>query len=493
MATEQHTDVIVVGGGQAALSAAISAQESGARVILLEKAPEAERGGNTVFTDLTRFAYNGLDDLRTLIPHLTDEDAATLEVEEYGADRFYNDLMRVSGGRADPAYSEVIVNESYSFVKWLVGLGVKWDICWDKAVPGADGKTHTRGGLASRAAGGGEETSRILFNLAAKRGITILYETMATKLLVNEAGKVIGVKVKDKSGQHDINSKAVILTCGGFQASPEMRTKYLGPSWDLVKVRGTRYDTGDGLNMALQIGAAVAGQFSGCHAVQVMMEGPEFELRDYACAHGYTNGIVVNQVGNRFIDEGEDFNTYTYAKEGRAVLGQPQNIAFQIFDENKAMRSVLATYESMYKAVTPVVADTIGELACKLDINEEALVKTVSEFNASVQDVPFDPTVLDGKGTEGIAPPKSNWALRIDTPPYSAYPVTCGITFTFGGLKTNTKAQVIDTQGNPIPSLYAAGEMAGSYYFNYASGSGLMKGGVFGRIAGKNAASEPAG
>lgn len=485
----QEFDVIVVGGGNAGLAAAISAQEAGAKVLIVEKAPEESRGGNTRLTELYRFAYDGLKDLRALVPHLTDEQAASIDVGQYTADQFYNDLMRVSGERADPAFSEVLVNESYSTIKWLVGLGVKWDVAWDIGHPGADGKIRFQTGMPTRAAGGGLDVIRVLFDLAQQRGATVLYQAKAAKLLVDETGRVCGVRVKDKAGFRDIKAKAVVLACGGFQASPEMRTKYLGPGWDMVKVRGTRYNTGDGLKMALKIGAATTGQFSGCHATQVILEGPEFEMGDLAWAHGYTQGILVNADGKRFIDEGEDFDLYTYAKLGRAVLAQPRNIGFQIFDQ-KGERAVYGSLLAKYRAAHPVVADTIEEAAHKLDIDEQSLVTTVRQFNAAVQDGPFDPSIRDGKRTEGIEPRKSNWALPIDEPPYVAYPVTCGITFTFGGLKTDTNAQVIDTEGNTIAGLYAAGEVVGSFYFNYAGASGLIKGAVFGKIAGKRAASE---
>ncbi|MCL5959091.1 MAG: FAD-binding protein [Chloroflexi bacterium] len=258
----------------------------------------------------------------------------------------------------------------------------------------------------------------------------------------------------------------------------------------MVKVRDTRYDTGDGLKMALELGAGTTGQFSGSHACQAFLEGPDFEMGELAFAHGYLNGILVNVDGKRFIDEAEDFDLYTYAKLGRSVLAQPRNIGYQIFDAK--VSEILSTgYNRRYRVAKPIAADTLEELAGKIDINEEAFLATVRQFNDAVQDGPYDPSILDGKCTKGIEPQKSNWALKIDTPPFLAYPVTCGLTFTFGGVKADTESRVIDTEGNPIPSLYAAGEVVGSFYFNYAGASGLIKGLVYGRIAGRNAAAEP--
>ncbi|MFQ5344013.1 MAG: FAD-dependent tricarballylate dehydrogenase TcuA [Anaerolineae bacterium] len=486
---ELKHEVIVVGGGNAALTAAISAMEAGARVLIVEKAPQTERGGNTKSTASYRFAYNGLEDVRSVMPQLTDEEADSIEVGQFTTDQYYNHLMLVSDGLADPEFTQVLVNESYSTIRWLAGLGVKFDIWWEFGKPGPDGKTYFEKGCPTCVAGGGAEIVRTLFGVAEKMGATILYETKATKLLIDETGRVCGVRLKDRAGFRDVKSKAVILGCGGFESSREMRTKYLGPGWDLVKVRGTNYNTGDGLNMALEIGAGTTGHFSAAHACPVFLEGPAFEMGDTAIGHGYPHSIMVNILGKRFADEGEDYFSLTYAKLGVAVLEQPKGSAFQVFDANgiAALPSGLAR---RYQQTTPVTANSIEELADKMGVDKTRLVTTVREFNAAVQDTPFNPSILDGKGTVGIEPPKSNWALPIDTPPFVAYPTTCGITFTYGGLKTNTKAQVLDTEDNVIPALYAVGELAGSFYFNYVGGSGLPKGAVYGRIAGRHAAGQ---
>ena len=255
--------------------------------------------------------------------------------------------------------------------------------------------------------------------------------------------------------------------------------------------RGTRFNTGDGIRMALEIGAMSWGNWSGCHAVGWERNAPEFgdlTVGDQFQKHSYPLGIIVNAEGKRFVDEGADFRNYTYAKYGAEVLKQPGQFAWQVFDSK-----VLAMLRDEYRIrqVTKTTADTLEELAAKMeDVDAEGFLATVQAFNAAVKtDVPFDPNVKDGRRTEGIDPPKSNWANSLVDPPFEAYAITCGITFTFGGLKIDTGGEVLDTDAQPIPGLYAAGELVGGlFYFNYPGGTGLMSGAVFGRIAGRSAA-----
>ncbi|HXF65390.1 MAG TPA: FAD-binding protein, partial [Burkholderiales bacterium] len=276
------------------------------------------------------------------------------------------------------------------------------------------------------------------------------------------------------------------------EANPEWRTRYLGPGWELAKVRGTRFNVGDGLRMALEIGACPYGNWSGCHSVSWERHAPEFGdvTRSHdPYRHSYPLSIMVNAEGRRFVDEGADFYNYTYAKYGAEVLRQPGQFAWQVFDAK--VKDILRP-EYRIKLVTKASARTLEELAQKLEgVNPEGFLKTVREFNAAVRrDVPFDHTVKDGKCTVGIEPPKSNWAQPLDTPPFEAYATTCGITFTFGGLRINHETgQVYDVNLVPVPGLYCAGEMVGGlFYFNYPSGTGLVSGAVFGRIAGAAAA-----
>ena len=248
----------------------------------------------------------------------------------------------------------------------------------------------------------------------------------------------------------------------------------------LAKVRGTRFNQGDGIRMALDAGAMPAGNWSGCHAVAWDRNAPEFgdlAVGDGFQKHSYPFSIVVNALGERFVDEGADFRNYTYAAYGRRVLEQPGQVAWQVFD---ARVTHLLRDEYRIRQVTKAKADTLEELAARMEgIDGARFLATVRAYNDAVMtEVPFDPTVKDGRGTRGVAPPKSNWANRIETPPFEAYAVTCGITFTFGGLAIDPGARVQAVSGTPIPGLYAAGELVGGlFYGNYPGGHGSGLGG----------------
>jgi tricarballylate dehydrogenase len=281
------------------------------------------------------------------------------------------------------------------------------------------------------------------------------------------------------------------LACGGFEANAEMRARYLGPSWDLARVRGSRFNTGDGLRMAMDIGAMPYGHWSGCHASSWDLNAPEVNELAFGTVFkrdDYLAGIVLNANGERFFDEGADIRSLTYARLGRAILAQPTQIAWQIFDAKGAAQ---LHGEYRVRESARFVADTLEGLLARLDgIDSKRALETIARFNAAIRtDIPYDAGRKDGRGTQGLAVPKSNWALAIDAPPFEAYAVTCGITFTFGGLRIDTAGRVLDTAGAIIPGLYAAGEMAGGlFYFNYPGGAGLMSAAVFGRLAGESAA-----
>ena len=297
-----------------------------------------------------------------------------------------------------------------------------------------DGKFKFWGGLTVEAVGGGPGLVGMLTAAAHKRGIAIHYRTRALDLLF-DGSRVEGVRVRGDDGVKELRAKAVVLACGGFEANAEWRTRYLGPGWDLAKVRGSRFNTGDGIRMALAIGASPCGNWSGCHAVQWEMNAPEFgdlAVGDQFQKHSYPFGILINAHGKRFVDEGADFRNYTYAKYGRVVLEQPGQFAWQIFDQKVKH---LQRDEYKIRQITKVTANTIEELAQKLDgVNAAEFLRTVGEWNKAVRtDVPFNPNVKDGRRTSGLAVDKSNWANTIDTPPFEAYAVTCGVTFTFGG------------------------------------------------------------
>ena len=334
--------------------------------------------------------------------------------------------------------------------------------------------------------GGGPGLVAMLTDAARKRGIGIRYQTRALDLLY-DGSRIEGVRVREDGALRELRAQSVVLACGGFEANPEWRTRYLGPGWDVAKVRGSRFNTGDGIRMALEIGASARGNWSGCHAVQWEMNAPEFgdlAVGDQFQKHSYPFGILINADGKRFVDEGADFRNYTYAKYGRVVLEQPGQFAWQIFD-GKVKHLLRDEYK--IRQITKVTANTIEEFAQKLEgVNATEFLKTVKEWNAAVRtDVPFDPNVKDGRCTQGLAVNKSNWANAIDTPPFEGYAVTCGVTFTFGGLRINEDAAVLNTDCRPIHGLYAAGELVGGlFYFNYPGGTGLMSGAVFGRRAG---------
>jgi tricarballylate dehydrogenase len=482
-------DVIIVGGGNAALCAALSAREFAQNVLVLERAPEEEAGGNSRFTaGLMRVVYNGVDELKKLID-LSEDELARTDFGAYTTEQFLDDMARLTEYRCDPDLTELLVKESFAAVLWMRSKGVRFTAAWGRQAFNIGGRFKFWGGLTVEAVGGGPGLVDSLTQIARKNGIDLWYGARAVSLITDDEG-VHGVVVKKGSRTHEVRSKAVVLAAGGFQANTEWRTRYLGPGWELAKVRGTRFNTGDAIRMALDAGAAAVGNWSGCHAVAWERNAPEFgdlAVGDQFQKHSYPWGIYLNAEGRRFVDEGADFRNYTYAKYGRVILQQPGQFAWQIFDAK--VKSQLRD-EYRIKQVTKRTASSLEELVGKLDdVNPTAALEEIRRYNAAVrQDVPFNPNVKDGRCTEGLAVPKSNWANTLDTPPFEAYAVTCGITFTFGGLKINNHAQVMSSDGPPIPGLYAAGELVGGiFWFNYPGGSGLTNGAVFGRIAGENA------
>ena len=483
-------DVIVVGGGNAAFCAALAAQEQGAKVVVLEAAPEDEAGGNSRFTaGSIRVVYNGVDDIKTLIPDLTEKEIEETDFGTYTAEKFFDDMAQVTQNRANPDLVELLVTRSFDTLNWMREKGIRFIPIYGRQAFKIDGKFKFWGGLTIESVGGGPGLVNMLTESAKKRGIEIRYQTRALSL-IHSGDRVEGVRIRHDGKESEIRGKAVVLASGGFQANPEWRTRYLGPGWDLAKVRGTRFNTGDGIRMALDIGASPCGNWSGCHAVQWEMNAPEFgdlAVGDQFQKHSYPFAMLVNATGKRFVDEGADFRNYTYAKYGRVVLEQPGQFAWQIFDQKTKH---LQRDEYRIRQITKVTANTIEELAAKLEgVNAEEFIKTVAEWNKAVrQDIPFNPNVKDGRRTEGLAINKSNWANTLDAPPYEGYAVTCGITFTFGGLRVNTDCEVLNTDYQPIRGLYAAGELVGGvFYFNYPGGSGLCSGAVFGKIAGTSA------
>ena len=488
----ERFDVVVVGAGNAAFCAALSARESGCSVLMLERAPEPENGGNSRFTaGGFRFAYDGVDDLKRLMPDLTESEIANTDFGAYTQEQFFDDMFRVTSYRTDPQLCEQLVTRSRDTMLWLASKGVRFVPMFGRQAFKVDGKFKFWGGVTVESWGGGPGLVDQETAAARKAGVVIRYQARVTSLIYSGAA-VTGVRVKTRDGISEINANAVVLACGGFESNSEWRTRYLGAGWELAKVRGTRFNTGDGIRMAFEVGASSHGHWSGCHAVGWDNNAPEFgdlDVGDLFQKHSYQFGIMVNANGRRFVDEGADIRNYTYAKYGRVILAQPDQFAWQVFDK-KVLHLLRDEYR--IKRVTKVAANTLEELAAKLEgVNKQNFLDEVKGFNAAVQtQIPFDGTVKDGRGTVGLPLPKSNWANTIDEPPFEAYQVGCGITFTFDGLRVNAEsAQVVDTDLEPIPALYAAGEIVGGFfYFNYPSGTGLTTGAVMGRIAGASAA-----
>lgn len=477
-------DVVIIGAGNAGLVAAIEARNRGASVLLLEKGPREKRGGNSRLSGghFRIACERGTPDFEYLLKDsiLPQGD---IEIEPYTKDNYYADIMRVTEGLANQQWAEKIVNESMNLVHWMKDQGFKdWGLNPGPKIKMDGGKLFWPAGVVVLTAGSsGETLVEGLYGIAESKKADIMYETAAQSLITNADGEIVGLIAKSRDGMIQIDGKAIILACGGFQGSPEMRRRYLGEGWDLVKLRGTRYNTGDGLRMALEVGAQTCGHWGCAHASIVSEDSPQIEAEAVgAIRYSYLFGIIVNTEGKRFVDEGENFTSYTYAKMGRQITKQPGGVAYQIFDSK-----VFHLFRPEYENALHAQSNTLEGLAEEIGVDPDTFVQTVNEYNAAITEgVKFDPLKRDGLRTRGLKPDKMNWAQPIDTPPYKSFAAVCGITFTYGGLKVNEKCQVIDTRDIPIEGLYGIGEMSGGVFFhNYPSGTGLVKGGIGGRIA----------
>jgi tricarballylate dehydrogenase len=488
----EHYDVIVVGGGNAGFSAAHAAREHVERVLLLEKASPAWSGGNSYFTaGAFRTTFASLDELLPVLDQVDEERLQRTELPPYTAEDFMRDMQRITQGCCDPELAEILVKESGDTIRWLHGRGLRFQLLYERQSFNVNGEFRFWGGLSLGTVGGGKGLIEQHLQAASATRIEVRYESPVVELLCDKDGAVTGVTCKGVGGIYQIEADAVILAAGGFEANPQLRAAYLGPGWDMAKVRGTPYNTGEVLHMALAIGAQPYGHWSGCHSVAWDSAAPadrgDREITNLFTKQSYPLGIVVNTNAQRFIDEGEDYRNYTYAKYGREILKQPGYLAYQLFDAKT--EPLLRQDEYTAPGVSRFEAATIRELAAKINLDPDALQKLVADFNASIRDVEFNPAIKDSRGTVGISPKKSNWALALDTPPFYAFAVTCGITFTFGGLRIDKEGHVLDRVGTSMPGLYAAGELVGGlFYHNYPGGSGLMAGSVFGRLAGRSAA-----
>ncbi|MEL6167280.1 MAG: FAD-dependent tricarballylate dehydrogenase TcuA [Pseudomonadota bacterium] len=485
--------VVIVGTGNAALCAALAALEQGAEVTLLEKADEDLAGGNTKYTaGAMRFAYDGSADLLPLVRDQNDPRLGRTDFGQYPQSKFADDLMKFNGGRDLSSEQRRLISQSLPTMTWLASHGVTFEPIWSRQSFERDGQIVFWGGLTLAAENEGVGLFEMERDAVLQLGGKIRYGAKVDGLLT-DGSRVTGVRVGDAA----IAADAVILACGGFEADPDLREAWMGGNWRTAKVRGTPHNTGDGLRLALDLGAKRRGLYDGCHATPMDLHMAEYgglhlppiERKNFRkiC---YFLGVMLNAQGERFVDEGKDFRNYTYAQFGRAVLDQPGHFAWQVFD---AKVEPLLYAEYRFREAHFVEADSLEALVRKLDgVAADAALDTLYAFNGAVDtETAFDPTVLDGKGATGLPVPRSNWAQVLDTPPFRAYPVTGGITFTYGGLAVSDRGAVLNEADAEIPGLFACGEMVGGvFYEGYPGGSGLTSGAVFGRLAGSHAGAD---
>jgi tricarballylate dehydrogenase len=452
-------DVLVIGGGNAALCAAISARRQGASVLVLEGAPKFYRGGNTRHTRNMRCAHDAATEILT---------------GPYTEQEFWEDLQRVTGGETDEELARFMIAESKDILNWVVEQGVRWQ-------PSLGG-TLSLGRTNSFFLGGGRAMLNALYRTAEALGVAIMYDAEVVDLEIDN-GMFLSATLQRGDGLVNVRAAALVAAAGGFEANIEWLKQYWGEAADNFLIRGTPYNRGSILKMLLDKGVKEVGDPTQCHAVAIDARAPRFDGGIITRLDCVVFGIVVNRDAARFYDEGEDIWPKRYAIWGRLVAGQPGQIAYIIFDS-----TVLTSF--MPSLFPPIKADTIAELAGKLELDPAALEKTVAGFNAAVKPGTFDHTVLDDCRTEGISPPKTHWARKIETAPYYAYPVRPGITFTYLGTRVNREARMLMKDGRPSANMFAAGEiMAGNVLGRgYAAGIGMTIGSVFGRVAGREAA-----
>lgn len=460
LATDQ--DVIVVGCGIAGLTAANRAAELGLDVTVLEKSPKDKRGGHTRYSESFRVASTECD---------LQQFGYEFAIDDYSPDDFYRDIMSQTNGRADDALARTIVEEIGPTVEWLTELGVEWDM-----------EPLNVGYTAARTFFDGPQLVDALVDAAEESGATFRYRTEAREIIF-EDGTVAGLCARADEGVVELRADAVIAAAGGYESSEERRIKYYGSEYDAMTVRGSRYNTGEGIEMVLDAGGRATGQWGGAHMALIDSAAPKYEGGANR-VDGYQYGVLINDEGERFFDEGEDARAHTYAKLGRIIFEQPNHKAYILIDD---------PLKEHMRATGPggwVSGDTVAGVLSELGCDRPARGKeTVTEFNAGSNPDGFDPDVLDGNATDGVEPEKSNWALPIDEPPFHGYRVTGGITFGFGGAATDDRAHALDTIDRPIPGLYVAGNTTGGLFFdNYPGGTGLANGAVFGRIAAEEAA-----
>lgn len=489
--------VVVLGTGNAALCAAISAAESGAAVTILEKAPEPEMGGNTRLTTAAlRVAFEDPQQIRELLhEEYTEDEWSRIEIEPYSQEKFVYEVIHKTGhGRPNQTLVDWFTAQSLDIIHWLKQRGIKFELAeylsqFD-VTKNTTGKRTYRGGVAIQVAEGGEGMVRAELAHARSLGAEVHYDLPAVDLITDAAGRIEGVIARHNDGTLKNFYGAVVIGSGGFEASSAHRAQFLGPQWCDIRQRCVKFNTGDMIFAAIHAGAKTAGHFSGAHITPIDPDSPFIGGLD-TCEKtnrlAFPWGISVNAEGLRFIDEGRHWNNQIYVDVGRALLHQPNQIAYQVFDAHGVtFREPL--YDEQQQCFR---GDDLEELAKQAGIAPSAFMRTVREFNEAARhnSDSYDPTVLDGQSTRGLDLPKSNWALPISEPPFSIYPVVPGITFTFGGLASDTQCHILASNDRPLPGLFGCGEATGDYfYYAYPTGSGLIKGAITGREAGKNAA-----
>ncbi|PXY18914.1 FAD-dependent tricarballylate dehydrogenase TcuA [Prauserella muralis] len=460
-ASASGDDIVVIGSGIAGLSAAVSAAEElagepGRSVTVVDRADPAQAGGNSKWTS----AYLRLEDIYEV------------------ADSFVDDVVAFSGGRTSSSYVETLVRHLPETMEWIQGHGARFRRFPTYFVNSSRPRLQP--------VGGGEGLLNVLRPAAERLGVRFRYRCTAQRLVRDRAGRLTGVVVTGDDGEQTVPAAAVVIASGGFEGDPETLAAELGGDVDrLIPIApGVTFNKGEGIRMAVEAGARRAGQWDGFHAEPVDPRSPDPE----ALVMVFPYGILVNRDGERFIDEGRGTVDETYESTARAVWAQPGGIAYLITDQQ--FDAVTDRRRGILTSVKPVVAGTVTELAAALGLPEQRLARTVAEYNDAVVDGPFDWRKPDGRHTQGIEPPKTNWALRVDQPPLLAYPVACAVVFTFGGLDTDDSARVLGGDSAPIPRLYAAGECTGIYHDKYPGGTSVLRGMIFGRIAGQTAARE---
>lgn len=459
MSIPEKTEVLVIGGGNAALCAAIEARERGADVVLLEHADRSMRGGNTRHTRNLRVTH-----------------AAPTETlsDSYTEGEYWRDLLKVTDGHTNESLARLMIRNSEELLAWLHCHGVRFQ----PALSGTLSLARTNAFFL----GGGKALLNALYRSAEALGVHIFYNSEVTDLMVEDRC-CRGVLVRNRGFDYELAVGSVVVASGGFQANADWMREAWGEAADNFIVRGTPFNRGTLLKDLIAKGATTIGDPTQCHAVAIDARAPKYDGGIVTRLDCVCFGIVVNQEGFRFYDEGEDFWPRRYAIWGRLVAQQPGQIAYAIIDSK-----VLGNF--MPSVFPPINAPSITELADKIGIDAAALVATVAEYNASVVPGNYDIGVLDDCMTRNLEPPKSHWALALDLPPYYAYPLRPGITFTYLGLKVDEQARVYFDGGKTSRNIFAAGEvMAGNVLGKgYCAGTGMTIGAVFGRIAGAQAA-----